>query len=479
MEFAAVIGLEVHAQLRTATKLFCGCRAGFGAEPNSGTCPVCLGLPGVLPVLNARAVTFALRLGLATESTVARRSLFARKHYFYPDLPKGYQISQYEQPVCADGRLEFRVGGEARTVGLERIHLEEDAGKSLHGAGVTRLDLNRAGVPLLEIVTRPELRSGEEAHACLTRLRQLLVYLEICDGNLEEGSLRCDANVSIRPRGATALGPRTEIKNLNSLHGVWKAIDFEIARHAAIVRDGGRVEQATCGWDASAGRTVFRRSKEEAHDYRYLPEPDLPPLLVTEEELAAVNAALPELPHAKEARLAAQYGLPPADAARLADGRPLADYFEATAGALGDGRAAANWVLAEVLKFVNERGLAIGDFPVGPAGTAALLAFVRDGTLSGRMAKEVFAGMVETGASAAAIVAAKGLRQQSDAAPLAAAAAAVLDAHPRQVADYLAGRTKLFGFFVGELMKATGGRANPELANRLLAEALDRRRSGA
>ena len=475
MEFAAVIGLEVHAQLRTATKLFCGCRADYCAAPNSQTCPVCLGLPGALPVLNARAVEFALRLGLATESAVARRSLFARKNYFYPDLPKGYQISQYELPVCADGRLEIRVGGVARSIGIERIHLEEDAGKSLHGGGGTRLDLNRAGVPLLEIVSRPELRSGEEAHAYLTRLRQLLVYLEICDGNLEEGSLRCDANVSIRPRGATALGPRTEIKNLNSLRGVWKAIDFELARHAAIVSAGGRVEQATFGWDAAAGRTVFRRTKEEARDYRYFPEPDLPPLVVTEEELAAVNATLPELPHAREARLAAQYGLPPADAARLADGRRLADYFEATAAALGDGRAAANWILAELLRFVHERGLAIDDFPVGPAGTAALLALVRDGTLSGRIAKEVFAEMVETGADAAAIVAAKGLRQESDAAPLAAAVAAVLDAHPKLVADYRGGRTKLFGFFVGELMKATGGRANPELANRLLAGALARR----
>ena len=475
MEFEAVIGLEVHAQLRTATKLFCGCRADYGGGANSLTCPVCLGLPGVLPVVNARAVTFALRLGLATESTIARRSVFARKHYFYPDLPKGYQITQYELPICADGRLGIRVGAGARSIGIERIHLEEDAGKSLHGTGNTRLDLNRAGVPLLEIVSRPELRSGEEAHAYLTRLRQLLVYLEICDGNLEEGSLRCDANVSIRPRGATALGPRTEIKNLNSLRGVWKAIDFEIARHTDIVRGGGRVEQATCGWDATAARTVFRRSKEEAHDYRYLPEPDLPPLRVTEEELAAVNVTLPELPHAREARLAAQYDLLPADAARLADTRPLADYFEATAAALGDGRAAANWILAEVLKFVNERGLAITAFPVAPAGTAALLALVRDGTISGRIAKEVFTEMVETGAAAAAIVAAKGLRQQSDAVPLAAAAAAVLDAHPRQVADYLGGRTKLFGFFVGELMKATGGRANPELANRLLAEALARR----
>ncbi|MHB8080085.1 MAG: Asp-tRNA(Asn)/Glu-tRNA(Gln) amidotransferase subunit GatB [Candidatus Krumholzibacteriia bacterium] len=475
MEFAAVIGLEVHAQLRTATKLFCGCRADYGAPPNSRTCPVCLGLPGVLPVLNARAVEFALRLGVAVEATIARRSLFARKNYFYPDLPKGYQISQYELPVCTDGRLAIRVGGGTRSIGIERIHLEEDAGKSLHGAGATRLDFNRAGVPLLEIVSRPELRSGEEAHAYLTRLRQLLVYLEICDGNLEEGSLRCDANVSIRTPGVIALGPRTEIKNLNSLRGVWKAIDYELARHGDIVRGGGRVAQATCGWDAAAGRTVFRRAKEAAHDYRYFPEPDLPPLLVTEEELAAVNATLPELPHAREARLGAQYDLPPADAARLADSRPLADYFEATAAALGDGRAAANWILAEALRYVNEAGGDIAAFPVAPAGLAALLALVRDGTLSGRIAKEVFAEMVATGAAAAAIVAARGLRQESDAAPLAAAAAAVLDAHPRQVADYLAGRTKLFGFFVGELMRATGGRANPELANRLLAEALARR----
>ncbi len=476
MEFAAVIGLEVHAQLRTATKLFCGCRADYGAGPNSQTCPVCLGLPGVLPVVNARAVTFALRLGLATESTIARRSVFARKHYFYPDLPKGYQITQYDLPICADGRLEIRVGAGARAIGLERIHLEEDAGKSIHGSGNTRLDLNRAGVPLLEIVSRPELRSGEEAHAYLTRLRQLLVYLEICDGNLEEGSLRCDANISLRPRGATALGTRTEIKNLNTLRGVWKALDHEIDRQGAILAGGGRVVQATYAWDAAAGRTVFMRSKEEAHDYRYFSEPDLPPLVVTEEELAAVNATLPELPHAKEARLVAQYDLPPADAARLADTRPLADYFEATAGALGDGRAAGNWILTEVLGALHERGLALADFPVAPPALAALLALVRDGTLSGRIAKEVFAEMVETGESAAAIVDRQGLRQQSDAGALGAIVAAVLDAHPEQVAAYLGGRTKLFGFFVGELMKATSGRANPALANELVTAALARRR---
>ncbi len=479
MDFEAVIGLEVHAQLKTRTKMFCACRTDFGAPPNTLTCPVCLGLPGVLPVVNARAVELALRLGLAVSARIERRSVFARKNYFYPDMPKNYQISQYELPLCRGGHLDVRIGDQTRRVGLERIHLEEDAGKSLHAAGpraATRLDYNRAGVPLLEIVSLPELRGGEEARAWLTRLRQLLLHLDICDGNLEEGSLRCDANVSVRPRGATELGAKTEIKNLNSFRGVERALDHEIARHAATLARGEALEQATYTWDAAAGRTVFMRSKEFAHDYRYFPEPDLPPLVVTEAELAAVAAALPELPAAREERLRRQYALPAYDAAVLTDTPALADYFEATARVLGDGKQASNWIMGEVLKVVNERGLDVADFPVSPAELAGLLALVRDGAISGKIAKEVFAEMLATGAAAAAIVAARGLRQDSDAPALAALVETVLAAHPQEVAAYHGGRTGILGFFVGQVLKATGGQANPALVNDLVQSGLARRR---
>ena len=496
--YAASVGLEVHAQLKTATKIFCSCRTTFGASPNSHTCPVCLGLPGALPVLNTQAVTFALRVGLVTHCRVARQSLFARKNYFYPDVPKNYQITQYDRPLGETGWLEITLGDRPRRISIARIHLEEDAGKLLHGVlhGVphgasqdtpqvagggahTRVDLNRAGVPLLEIVTAPELSSGEEASRFLTQLRQLLVYLDVCDGNLEEGSLRCDANVSVRPHDDAEEGTKIEVKNMNSFKAVRMAVDHEIDRQSALLADGRRIRQETRAWDADAGRTRFMRSKEFAHDYRYFPEPDLPPLVITEDELQVVRDSLPELPTARVARLQAEYDLPAYDAALLAEIPQLADYFEATAKHLGGGpataKAASNWIMAEVLGVLKELGTNIEDFTVSAARLAELLALVREGTISGKIAKGVFAEMVATGRQAGDIVAAAGLQQTSDEETIAAVVAEVLDAHPTEVKAFLAGKERLLAFFMGEVMRRTAGRVNPRLTDALLREALDRR----
>ncbi len=452
-------------------------------------------------------MALALRVAAALGADVARRSTFARKNYFYPDLPKNYQITQYEEPLAANGRLEVPLPGvlgapggpgtpgqpgatreprgpdapgTTRRVRVVRLHLEEDAGKLIHdpaGEGATLVDLNRAGVPLLEIVTAPDLRGGAEAQACLARLRRTLLYIGACDGSLEEGSLRCDANVSVRPRGSLELGVKVEVKNVNSLRGLRRAIDFEAARQARLLAEGGRVVSETRAWDADAGRTVPMRSKEEEPDYRYFPEPDLPPLLLAEAEIAAARAALPELPDAREARLTREWYLSPADAELLADTPALADYFEATARALGDGPAAAHWIATELLKSAHELGVPVAAFPVAPAALAGLLRLVHDGEVSGRAAKEVFAAMAATGADAAAVVAQRGLRQVSDAAIVRPAVERVLDAHPREVAAWLAGKRGLLAFFVGLALRETGGCASPPLVNRLVAEALERRRT--
>jgi len=454
--FEAVIGLEIHAQLLTETKIFCGCRTAFGAEPNTHVCPVCLGLPGALPVLNRRAVDYAIRASLALGCTINEQSIFARKNYFYPDLPKGYQISQYEQPLASEGRLHG--------VGIIRVHMEEDAGKSLHegfadSARKTYVDFNRSGVPLIEIVTHPDLRSAADAAAFFSALREMLVWLGVNDGNMEEGSLRCDANVSVRPVGATALGTKAEVKNVNSFRFLQKALEYEIDRQIDLVSAGGRVVQETRLWDAHAGRTESMRSKEEAHDYRYFPEPDLPPLLVEAARVEAIRRAMPELPAARRARFAAQYALPEYDAQQLTQSRALADYFEAAVAAGAPAKAASNWTM--------QTGTAIA-----PAALASLIALVEKGTLSTSVAKSVHEKMVATGQSADAIVAAEGLTQISDDSAIAALVAEVLAAHADAVAKYRAGHSGTFGFLVGQVMKAAGGKANPKRINELLKQAL-------
>ncbi len=472
------IGLEIHAQLLTASKIFCGCSTAFGARPNTHVCPVCLGLPGALPVLNRRAVDLGIRAALALNCRVNARSLFARKNYFYPDLPKGYQISQYEQPLASDGYLEYSVRGVPRRIGIIRAHLEEDAGKSLHegfadSASRTYVDFNRSGVPLLEIVTRPDLRSAEEAADFFERLRAILMAIGANDGNMEEGSLRCDANVSVRPAGQETLGTKTELKNLNSFRFLQRALEYEIARQTAAVAAGERVVHETRLWDTVGGRTVAMRSKEEAHDYRYFPEPDLPPLEVDAARVDEARRSLPELPEARRQRLVADYGLPEYDAGILTQSAALAAYFEAVAARTANARTAGNWVLGEVLRKLNETGEPIERVRVGADALAGLIALVERGTISASVAKDVFQKMYETGASAESVVASEGLAQISDEAALVAAIRKVLEANPDPVSQYRAGRTKTFGFLVGQVMKATRGQANPGLVNDLLRRELE------
>jgi aspartyl-tRNA(Asn)/glutamyl-tRNA(Gln) amidotransferase subunit B len=473
--YEAVIGLEVHCQLLTRTKLFCGCANRFGDAPNSNVCPVCLGLPGALPVLNRHAVTQALRAALATHCRVHATSIFARKNYFYPDLPKGYQISQYEQPLATEGWVEL---GGGRRVRVQRIHLEEDAGKLLHegfawSAEKSGVDLNRAGVPLIEIVSHPDLRSAQEAHEYLTALRTILLYAGVSDGNMEEGSLRCDANVSIRPRGSAAFGTRIEIKNLNSFGHVRRAIQHEIARQSAVVDAGGRVDQETRLWNVDRRETLPMRGKEDANDYRYFSEPDLPPLVVAPEWIDEVRASLPEMPAARQRRFVSAYGLPEYDATVLTASRELADYFEAVANACASPKAASNWVMTELLRKLNESGLDLGAAPVTPQALGELIRLVDAGTITGRIAKDVFEKMWSLGEAPAAIVEREGLHQVSDAAPIRAAVEAVVAASPEQAASYRAGKTAALGWFVGQVMKRLEGRANPQLVNTLLRERLD------
>ena len=473
-----VIGLEVHARLQTKSKLFCGCSTAFGATPNSQVCPVCLGYPGALPVLNRRAVELAVRATAATGCTIHQRSVFARKNYFYPDLPKGYQISQFDEPLATGGELTVRVGESEKKIRITRIHMEEDAGKLLHEVPGTAtrgdssfVDLNRAGVPLIEIVSEPDVRSGEEAIAYLNAVRQILMYTDVCDGNMEEGSLRCDANVSVR-RAGDPLGTRAEIKNLNSFRFLGRAIEFETSRQIALLGRGERVVQETRLFDPSAGETRSMRSKEEAHDYRYFPEPDLLPLIITREWIDEIRSSLPELPRARGQRFARELGLPRGDAETLAANRQLADYFEQTAVLAKNGKAAGNWVKNEVLRTLNERGLSIAEYEVEPARLAALIRMVEDGTINGKIAKEVFEEMSLSGEQPLEIVERRGLGQISDPSVLREAALRVIDENPSQVEQYRGGRTAIFGFLVGQLMKATRGKARPELANSILRELL-------
>ncbi len=477
MEFEPVIGLEIHAQLQTRTKIFCGCSTSFGAPPNSQVCPVCLGLPGALPVLNRTAVDYAIKAAIALGCDVQPLSIFARKNYFYPDLPKGYQISQYERPLALRGGLDISVGGRALHVGLTRIHMEEDAGKSLHEGFPdsdrrTYIDYNRSGVPLIEIVSEPDMRSAAQAAEFFERLRDILVWLGVNDGNMEEGSLRCDANVSVRPAGQVAFGTKAEVKNLNSFRYLQKALEYEIDRQVAVVESGGRVIQETRLWDSGGGRTLSMRSKEEAHDYRYFPEPDLPPLVVDEARIAAVRRTMPELPEARRRRFVAAYGLPEYDAGVLTQSAALADYFEQAASASDSPKAVSNWVMGELLRTIKERGVALEEVPLAPGALAGLIALVEKGTISSTIAKDVFAKMYESGRSADDIVSADGLAQNSDEGALLAIVRDVIAKNSDAAAQYRAGKIQTFGYLVGQVMKGSGGKANPKLANELLKREL-------
>ncbi|HSO08022.1 MAG TPA: Asp-tRNA(Asn)/Glu-tRNA(Gln) amidotransferase subunit GatB [Pelomicrobium sp.] len=470
-----VIGLEVHAQLSTESKIFSGAATAFGAAPNTQACAVDIALPGVLPVLNRGAVEKAIKFGLAIGATINRRSVFARKNYFYPDLPKGYQISQYELPIVVGGEVSIPLGNGEKTVRLTRAHLEEDAGKSLHEDfhGMTGIDLNRAGTPLLEIVSEPDLRSKEEAVAYAKALHSLVRYLDICDGNMQEGSFRCDANVSVRPAGSEKFGTRCEIKNLNSFRFLEKAIEYEVERQIELIEDGGKVVQETRLFDPDKGETRSMRSKEEAHDYRYFPDPDLLPLEVSEAWLDEVRATLPELPRAKRERYMRDYGLPAYDAAVLTSSREIAAYYEeAVALVPAAPKLCANWVMGDLAGWLNRQGLDIDRSPITPAQLAGLIKRIADGTISGKIAKDVFEAMGAGEGDADAIIDAKGLRQISDSGALEAIVDQIIAANPQQVADYRGGKDKLMAFFVGQAMKASKGKANPAQLNEILRRKL-------
>ena len=471
-DWETVIGLEIHAQLSTLSKIFSGSASSYGAQPNAHANLVDLGYPGVLPVLNAEAVRMAVKLGLAIDARIARTSVFARKNYFYPDLPKGYQISQYELPIVAGGALEIVLeDGSRKRIGITRAHLEEDAGKSLHEGlpGVSGIDLNRAGTPLIEIVSEPQMRSAKEAVAYMKKVHTLVRYLEICDGNMQEGSFRCDANVSVRPKGAEAFGTRAEIKNLNSFRYVEKAILYEVARQVELLESGGRVVQETRLYDADKGETRSMRTKEEANDYRYFPDPDLLPVVLTDEFIDEIRRSLPELPDEKALRFARDYGLSVYDALVLTSSRELAAYFEDVAQAIpGEPKLAANWVMGELAASLNKDGLDIGRSPISSAKLAALLRRIADQTISGKIAKEVFEAMWVSGKEPDAIIEEQGLKQITDTAAIERVIDEVMAKNSAQLADYRSGKDKLFGFFVGQVMKATGGKANPAELNKLL-----------
>jgi aspartyl-tRNA(Asn)/glutamyl-tRNA(Gln) amidotransferase subunit B len=478
-DFQVVLGLEVHAQLLTRTKIFCGCSTEFGGAPNTHTCPVCLGLPGVLPVLNREVVTLAVRTGLALGCAIQPRSVFARKNYFYPDLPKGYQISQYELPICVGGGVDITVDGAEKRIRLVRIHMEEDAGKNVHDVspdGASGVDLNRAGVPLLEIVSEPDLRSVDEAIEYLKTLRAILMTLGVNDGNLQEGSFRCDANVSIMPKGATKLGTRCEIKNMNSFRFLRQAIDYEVRRQVEVVEGGGKVEQETRLFDPERGETRSMRSKEEAHDYRYFPEPDLPPVLVDDALVEQVRRALPELPRARAARYREALGLSAYDAGLLVADKHVADFFDQALAAYGASHDAAkrvaNWLNGDVARLANETGLEPASWKITPAALAAVLRLQDAGTIGGPGAKQVVDEVFRTGAAPEAVVRAKGLAQVSDEGAIEVAVDKVLAASPGEVERYRGGNKKLLGFFVGQVMKETKGKGNPAVVNALLKKKL-------
>jgi len=474
MQFEPVIGLEVHAQLKTKTKIFCNCSTAFGAPPNTHTCPVCLGMPGVLPVLNKKVVDFTLRMALATNCEVNPESRFARKNYFYPDLPKGYQISQYELPIAKNGWITIATNGHKNKIGINRIHMEEDAGKLIHAPDrpVSMVDFNRTGVPLIEIVSEPDIRSPEEAGAYLRQLRAIVRYLGICDGNLEEGSFRCDANVSIRPAGSDRLGTRTELKNLNSFKHVEKALQYEISRQKEIILEGGRVVQETRLWDPEKNRSTSMRGKEEAHDYRYFPDPDLLPLVIDAKWIAEIKGVLPELPDQKKKRFMQQYSLPAYDADLLTADRDLADYFEACLQQYGNPKQAANWIMGPLLGLLKAEGKTIAQSPVTAQNLARLLKLIDTDVISGKIAKTVFEDMAASGKPPEDIVEEKGLVQVTDTGAIDEVVQRVVDGHPDEVQAYRGGKTKLLGYFVGQVMKETRGKANPKIVNKILKDKL-------
>ncbi len=475
MTFEAVIGLEVHAQLSTQSKMFCGCGTEFGLPANTRTCPVCLGLPGSLPVINRRAVELAVKTGVALNCEVGATNQFARKNYFYPDLPKGYQISQYEAPICHDGWVDVNVNGETKRIRIRRAHLEEDAGKNLHeGSGPqSRVDLNRAGTPLLEIVTEPDMRTAEEVVAYLKSLRDTLVYLGVCEGNMEQGNLRCEPNLSLRPVGQKALGTKVELKNINSFKFVKDALEYEISRQAGVLRDGGTVQQETRLWDVDQGKTVVMRTKEEAHDYRYFPDPDLVPLSLPQEQVEAWRRDISELPSTRRARFVEQYGLPEYDAGLLIASKPLADYFEACVRLFDQPKTVSNWVMGELRRELNASHTPVERSPVTPERLANLLRLVENGTVSLKVARDLFPELYATGTTPEQLVEEKGLKQVSDEGSLGRLVDEVIAANPNQVAQYRGGKPAVLGFFVGQVMKASGGKANPGKVNEFLKRKLE------
>ncbi len=474
-KYEAIIGLEVHAQLLTKSKAFCGCSTKFGKSPNSNTCPICLGHPGVLPVLNKDVVEYTIKMGLATGCRINQKSIFSRKNYFYPDLPKGYQISQYEEPICEHGKIMIKLkDGSEKKIGITRIHMEEDAGKSIHDQGYeTLIDVNRCGVPLMEIVSDPDMNSADEAYQYLSKIKQLVQYLEICDGNMEEGSLRCDANISVRLKGAHKLGTKRELKNMNSFRNVERAIEFEITNQIEILEDGGTINQQTLLWNADLNETIPMRSKEEAHDYRYFPDPDLLPVIVNNEWKSEIGNNLPELPDIRIERMIKQYNLPIYDVEILTQNKFIADYYEEVTRITSEYKIASNWIMTDILKIINEEKIDIKNFPVSAEDLGELINIIKDGTISSKIAKEIFPIMLAEKKKPSTIVQEKNLTQISNSGDIEKIINQVLDNNSSEVKTYLSGKDKVFGFLIGKIMKETKGKANPNLVNELLHKSLE------
>ena len=475
IEFEAVIGLEVHAQLSTSTKIFCGCSTKFGNPPNTNVCPICLGHPGTLPVLNKKVVEYAVMLGLATNCSINERSIIARKNYFYPDLPKGYQISQFEEPICEDGFIEIELeNGSRKNIKIKRIHLEEDAGKLIHDQGdYTLVDLNRCGTPLLEIVTEPDINSAQEAYSYLTNLKQILTYLEVCDGNMEEGSLRCDANISVRPKGQLELGTRTEVKNMNSFRNVERAIEFEINRQIELIEEGGKVTQQTLLWNADLNEAFPMRGKEESHDYRYFPDPDLVPVVVSSEWRSSLNNRLPELPKTRKERFVSEFNIPEYDAEILTSEKELANYFEETIKETKNYKSASNWIMGDVLKVIKDEKIPIAEIKLSAKNLGKLINLIDQNVISGKIAKEVFPEMFMSDSDPETIVKEKGLAQITDSLEIEKAVDEIIANNLKQVEEFKSGKEKVFGFFVGQVMRATKGKANPQIVNDILTKKLN------